>query len=124
MSTSCYPCSTSICSWSGLRQLAVSCSNAPLKLDLIVIEIINTIKYDILFTVIYCKEKVLETGGSPQEMLEQLWDVLEQEIPIMDVQPTNLQRLYGAVMSMWSKISDECYQHLIESITGRHRFST
>lgn len=56
---------------------AVSCSNAPLKLDLIVIEISNTIKYD-FFTVLYCKEKVLETGGSPQEMLEQLWDVLEQ----------------------------------------------
>lgn len=32
----------------------------------------------IFFTVLYCKEKVLETGGSPQEMLEQLWDVLEQ----------------------------------------------
>jgi len=31
---------------------------------------------------------------------EQLWDVLEQEIGIMDVHPTNLQQLCDAVMSI------------------------
>lgn len=31
--------------------------------------------------------------------MENLWDVVEQEIHIMDVQQTNLQRLFDAIMS-------------------------
>ncbi len=35
--------------------------------------------------------------------IEHLWDVVEREIPIMDVQPTNLQQLRNAIMSIWIK---------------------
>ncbi len=41
------------------------------------------------------------------------------EICIMDVQPTNLQQLRDAIMSIWSKISEECFQHLVESMSRR-----
>ncbi len=33
----------------------------------------------------------------------------------MDVQPTNLQQLRDAIISIWTKISEECFQHLVES---------
>ncbi len=45
--------------------------------------------------------------------IEQLWDVVEWEIRIMDVQPTNLLQLRDAVMSIWTTISEECFQHLL-----------
>ncbi len=48
--------------------------------------------------------------------IEHLWDVVEREIRIMDVQPTNLQQLRDAIMSICSKMSDECFQHLVESV--------
>ncbi len=51
--------------------------------------------------------------------IEHLWDVVEQEIRIMDVQPTNLQQLRDAIMSIWTKISEECFQHLVESMPRR-----
>ncbi|MDG2580599.1 transposase, partial [Vibrio parahaemolyticus] len=51
--------------------------------------------------------------------IEHLWDVVEQEILIMDVQPTNLQQLCDVIMSIWSKISEECFQHLVESVPQR-----
>ncbi len=34
----------------------------------------------------------------------------------MDVQPRNLQQLCDAIMTIWSKISEECFQHLVESM--------
>ncbi len=34
----------------------------------------------------------------------------------MDVQPTNLQQLRDAIMSIWTKISKEFFQHFIESM--------
>nr|XP_033472679.1 uncharacterized protein LOC117250818 isoform X1 [Epinephelus lanceolatus] len=37
----------------------------------------------------------------------------------MDVQPTNLQQLCDVIMSIWTKISEECFQHLVESMTPR-----
>ncbi len=37
----------------------------------------------------------------------------------MDVQPTNLQQLRDAIMSIWTKISEECFQHLVESMPQR-----
>ncbi len=45
-------------------------------------------------------------------------DVVEQGIRIMDVQPTNLQQLHdaNAIMSIWTKISEECFQHIVESM--------
>ncbi len=48
--------------------------------------------------------------------IEHLWDVVEQEIRIMDVQLTNLQQLCDAIMSIWTKISEEGFQHLVESM--------
>ncbi len=43
--------------------------------------------------------------------IEHLWDVVEREIRIMDVQPWSCH-----VMSIWTKISEECFQHLVESM--------
>ncbi len=37
----------------------------------------------------------------------------------MDVQPTNLQQLCDAIMSIWTKIFEECFQHLVESMPRR-----
>ncbi len=36
-----------------------------------------------------------------------------------DVQPTNLQQLRDAIMSIWTKISEEYFQHLVESMPRR-----
>ncbi len=46
--------------------------------------------------------------------IEHLWDVVEREIGIMDVQPTNLQQLHDAIMSIRTRISEECFQHLVD----------
>ncbi len=35
------------------------------------------------------------------------------------VQPTNLQQLRDANMSIWPKIFEECFQHLVESMPQR-----
>ncbi len=51
--------------------------------------------------------------------IEHLWDVVEREIHIMDVQPTNLQQLCDAIMSIWTKISEERFQDLVESMPRR-----
>ncbi len=51
--------------------------------------------------------------------IEHLWDVVEWEIRFMDVQPINLQQLRDAIMSIWTKISEECFQHLVESLSWR-----
>ena len=48
---------------------------------------------------------------------EHLWNVLEWEIRSMNVQLTNLQKLLDAIMSTWTRISKECFQHLVESMT-------
>ncbi len=37
----------------------------------------------------------------------------------MDVQTTNLQQLCDAIMTIWTKISEECFQHLVESVPRR-----
>ncbi len=51
--------------------------------------------------------------------IEHLWDVVEREIHIMDVQTTNLQQLCDAIMTIWTKISEQCFQHLVESVPRR-----
>ncbi len=48
-------------------------------------------------------------------LIEQLWDVVKREICIM----TNLQQLRDAIMSIWTKISEECFQRLVESMPKR-----
>ncbi len=37
----------------------------------------------------------------------------------MDVQPTNLQQLCDAIMTIWTKISEEYFQNLVESMPRR-----
>ncbi len=37
----------------------------------------------------------------------------------MDVQPTNLQQLCDAFMTILTKVSEECFQHLVESMPRR-----
>ncbi len=37
----------------------------------------------------------------------------------MDVQTTNLQQLRDAIMLILTKISEECFQHLVESMPRR-----
>ncbi len=48
--------------------------------------------------------------------MEHIWDVVEREIRIMDVQPTNLQQLCCTIMSIWTKISNTllnlCHEEL------------
>ncbi len=51
--------------------------------------------------------------------IEHLWDVVGGKICIMDVQPTNLLQLHDAIMSIWTKISEECFQHLVKSMPRR-----
>ncbi len=51
--------------------------------------------------------------------IEHLWDGVEREIHIMDVQPTNLQQLCDAIMSIWTNISEEGFKHLVESMPWR-----
>ncbi len=53
--------------------------------------------------------------------IEHLWDVVEREIQIMDVQPTNLQQLRDNIMSIWTKISEEYFQHIVESMHEESR---
>ncbi len=48
--------------------------------------------------------------------IEHFWDVVERDILIMDVQTTNLQELSDAIMTIWTKTSEECFQHLVESM--------
>lgn len=56
--------------------------------------------------------------GSPDlNPMEHLGDVVEREIHMMDVRPTNLQKLHDVIVSMWTKNSEECSQHLVESWT-------
>ncbi len=40
--------------------------------------------------------------------IEHFWDVVERENCIMDVQPTNLQQLRDAIMSIWTNM-EECF---------------
>ncbi len=51
--------------------------------------------------------------------IEHLWDVVEQKIHITDVQLTYLQQLRDAIMPIWTNISEECFQHLVESMPRR-----
>ncbi len=53
--------------------------------------------------------------------IEHIWNAVEQEICIMDVQPTNLQQLCDAIRSIWTKIFEECFQHLVESMPWRFK---
>ncbi len=72
------------------------------------------LEHDNEFTLLKCPPQSPDLNP-----IEHLWDVVEREIRIMDVQPTNLQQLRDAIMSIWTKISEECFQHLVESMPRR-----
>uniref|UniRef100_A0A9J8B744 Transposable element Tc1 transposase n=1 Tax=Cyprinus carpio carpio TaxID=630221 RepID=A0A9J8B744_CYPCA len=72
------------------------------------------LEHDNEFTLLKCPPQSPDLSS-----IEQLWDVVEWEIRIMDVQPTNLQQLCDAIMSIWTKISEECFQHLVKSMPRR-----
>ncbi len=44
--------------------------------------------------------------------IEHIWDVVEREIRIME-------KLRDDIMSIWTKISEECFQHLVEYMPRR-----
>ncbi len=68
------------------------------------------LEHDDEFTLIKCPPQAPDLNP-----IQHIWDVVQQEIHIMDVQPTYLQQLHDAIMSIWTKISEECLQHLFES---------
>jgi len=76
-------------------------------------QISNHLKLDMTMSSLYSNVTRQSSDLSP---IENLWDVVEQEIHIMDEQLTNLQQLCDAIMSVWTKISEECFQHLVESM--------
>ncbi len=61
------------------------------------------LEHDNEFTLLKCPPQSPDLNP-----IEHLWDVVERKICIMDVQPTNLQQLCDAIMSIWTKISEEC----------------
>ncbi len=72
------------------------------------------LEHDNEFTLLKCSPQSPDLNP-----IEHLWHVVEREIHIMDVQTTNLQQLCDAIMTIWTKISEECFQHLVESMTWR-----
>ncbi len=72
------------------------------------------LEHDNEFTLLKCPPQSPDLNP-----IEHLWDVEEREINIMDVQTTNLQQLRDAIMSIWTKISEDCFQHLVKSMPRR-----
>ncbi len=72
------------------------------------------LEHDNEFTLLKCPPQSPDLNP-----IEHLWDVEEREIHIMDVQTTNLQQLCDAIISIWTKISEECFQHLVKSVSWR-----
>ncbi len=72
------------------------------------------LEHDNEFTLLKCPPQSPDLNP-----IEHLWDVVEREIRIIDVLPTNLQQLCDDIISIWTKISEECFQHLVESMPRR-----
>ncbi len=66
------------------------------------------LEHDNEFTLLKCPPQSPDLNP-----IEHLWDVEEREILIMDVQTTNLQQLCDAIMTIWTKISEECFNTLL-----------
>lgn len=53
------------------------------------------------------------TPQSPElNHIKHLWDVVEQGICILDLQLINPQQLHDAIVSVWTKISENCFQYV------------
>jgi len=61
----------------------------------------------------------MATQSADLNPIEHLWDVVEWELCGLDVHPTNVHQLQNAILSIWAKISKECFQHLVESMPHR-----
>jgi len=44
---------------------------------------------------------------------------LEWELRALDIHPTYLHQVQDAILSIWANISEECFQHLVESMPRR-----
>jgi len=44
---------------------------------------------------------------------------MERELRALDIHPTNLHQLQDAIPSIWANISQERFQHLVESMPHR-----
>lgn len=51
--------------------------------------------------------------------IKPIWDVVEQQVLIMDVQPKTLQQLCDAIMSIWARICEGCFQNFVKSMPRR-----
>lgn len=85
--------------------------------------ITNSYNQDIQVTISACTTcrtfNCMGYNSRKKNPIEHILDVLELEICNMDVQPTNLQQLCNAIMPIWTKISEECFQHLVKCIPWR-----
>ncbi len=72
------------------------------------------LEHDNEFTLLKCPPQSPDLNP-----IEHLWHVVEREIHIMDVQLTKLQQLCDAIVSIWTKISEDCFHHLVESMPWR-----
>lgn len=65
-------------------------------------------KYDNVFGVLHWPPQSLDPSS-----MEKLWIVVEGAICSLNVQLTDLQQLHDVIMSTWSRITEECFQHLV-----------
>ncbi len=72
------------------------------------------LEHDNEFTLLKCPPQSPDLNP-----IEHLWDVEEREILIMNVQTINQQQLRDAIMTIWTKISEYCFQHLVQSMPRR-----
>uniref|UniRef100_A0AAY3ZXI4 Uncharacterized protein n=1 Tax=Denticeps clupeoides TaxID=299321 RepID=A0AAY3ZXI4_9TELE len=66
---------------------------------------------------LHCKPSKPLPDSPDLNPIEHLWDVVEQEIRVLDVQ--DVQQLRDAIMSIWTNISEERFQNLVESTPRR-----
>uniref|UniRef100_A0A3Q2PSX3 Mitochondrial ribosomal protein L58 n=1 Tax=Fundulus heteroclitus TaxID=8078 RepID=A0A3Q2PSX3_FUNHE len=51
--------------------------------------------------------------------MEHLWEMVEREVRTMAAQPTSQQQLRDAIVSAWTKASEESFRHVVESMPQR-----
>lgn len=48
--------------------------------------------------------------------IEHLWNVVEKETRIVIAQLSNLEEMGDAMMKKWTRISEKCFQNIVESM--------
>jgi hypothetical protein len=61
---------------------------------------------------------LLEWPGQSPDLnpIEHLWDEMERAVQGMNVPPSNLLKLRDAIVTVWTNIPVERFQHLVESM--------